>query len=158
MAPVFFAQRGMTMQAEGIRKGDRYDAVDDNGQATGGGWTATGDAEIKGDQVYVPVVYHEGGQPAHGGAIVRKIGTQVPITYGAGLAQPRFPKGPEYEAFATELREELAKWVAGEGEYAQAMACRVCEKAVAPGTSADSELHDSCAGLDRPERSWGEQA
>lgn len=33
-------------------------------------------------------------------------------------AQPRYPAGtPEYEAYRTELRAELAKWVAGVGEY-----------------------------------------
>lgn len=32
---------------------------------------------------------------------------------------PRFPEGtPEYDAYAAELKTELAKWVGGEGEYA----------------------------------------
>lgn len=131
------------MQAEGIREGDRYDGE--------GGWTATGDAEVRNGRVYVPVVYHEG----HSGTLVRNVGQQVPLSFGAGPAtllgvnRPRFPEGtPEYDAYATELREELRKWVAGEGEYAQPGACRVCAKPVRPG----SELHDSCAGFDKPEQ------
>lgn len=35
-------------------------------------------------------------------------------------ALPRYPAGtPEYEAYRARLREELAKWVAGVGEYSQ---------------------------------------
>lgn len=41
--------------------------------------------------------------------------TTVP---GASTLEPRFPKGtPEYEAYATELREELRKWSNHEPPY-----------------------------------------
>lgn len=101
------------MQAEGIRTGDRYDQLNGQGKVIGG-WTATGDAVIEDGKVRVPVVHHDGGD----GVREWDLGTQVPLTFGAG-PQPRFPKGtPEYDKYEADLKEELAKWVAGEGEYA----------------------------------------
>lgn len=67
------------MQAEGIRTGDRYDALDDRGRVIGG-WTATGDAVIDGDTVYVPVRYHDGPE----GTNQWRLGSQVPLSFGAG--------------------------------------------------------------------------
>ena len=47
------------------------------------------------------------------------VGEQVPLSFGAGPQTPRFPEGtPEYDAYRAGLKAELAKWVAGEGEYA----------------------------------------
>lgn len=104
------------MQAEGIRAGDRHDDHDDRGRVTGG-WTATGDAVVRfsdahgQNMVYVPVTTHDGQE----GALAFEPGEQVALTWGAG---PKFPAGtPEYDAYEAELKDELAKWVAGEGEY-----------------------------------------
>jgi hypothetical protein len=68
------------MQAEGIRKGDRYD-VNSGGRITGG-WTATGDAVVEDGWVYVPVRYHDGQE----GTNSYQVGRQVPLTFGAGPA------------------------------------------------------------------------
>ena len=45
--------------------------------------------------------------------------THVPTPEELALA-PKFPQGtPEYAAYYEALTAELAKWVAGEGEYAR---------------------------------------
>lgn len=112
------------MQAEGILAGDRHETFDDRGRVKAG-WTATGNAvvgwsdEENKEFVFVPVKHHDGGD----GVRVFDIGSNVPLTFGAGGNLQRtvmYPEGtPEYEAYAANLRAELAKWVAGEGEYAQ---------------------------------------
>jgi hypothetical protein len=102
------------MQAKALKTGDRYDVTDDRGRVTGG-WTATGDAVIGDDgSVYLPVKYHDGQEGTNTWADPE---TQVPLSWGAG---PKYPAGtPEYDAYEAGLKEELAKWVAGEGEYAR---------------------------------------
>lgn len=73
------------MQAEGIRKGGRYDELNDRGRVTGG-WTATGDAVVAfsdahgRDMVYVPVTTHAGQE----GALSFEPGEPVPLTFGSG--------------------------------------------------------------------------
>lgn len=114
------------MQAEGIRTGDRCDVYDDRGQVLAG-WTATGDAETRPsdehgrDMVFVPVHTHHWREEGHDDTAVFEIGEQVPLSWGSGseaVIQPRFPEGtPEYAAYAAELREELAKFVAHEPPY-----------------------------------------
>lgn len=95
------------MQAEGIRTGDR---------GLNNAWEALEDAVVDpdGQTVRVLVRTSDGREnPAH-----FAVGEQVPLEFGAG-PQPRFPEGtPEYERYQASLKEELAKWVAGEGEYA----------------------------------------
>lgn len=66
------------MQAQGIRNGDRYDEVNDQGRVIGG-WTAIGDAVIENGEVFVPVRYHDGGD----GTRVWDVGQQVPLSFGA---------------------------------------------------------------------------
>lgn len=104
------------MQAEGIKAGDRHDDYDDHGKATGG-WTATGDAVVDGDSVLVPVRYHDGADGWNG----YRVGQQVDLSWGAGGDLQRtvkYPPGtPEYDAYAAELRAELAKFAAGEPPY-----------------------------------------
>lgn len=67
------------MQAEGIRKGDRYDATDSRGRVIGG-WTATGDAVVEGSVVCVPTISHEGIETT----LVRRLGEQVSLSFGVG--------------------------------------------------------------------------
>jgi hypothetical protein len=67
------------MQAEGIRNGDRYDALDDRGRVYGG-WTATGNAVVEKGYAYIPVRFHDGQE----GTNSYPVGTQVPLTFGAG--------------------------------------------------------------------------
>lgn len=67
------------MQAEGLRKGDRLDQYDQFGKVCGG-WTATGNAVVEGDLVYVAVRHHDGQETTN----VWHKGEQVPITFGVG--------------------------------------------------------------------------
>lgn len=110
------------MQAEGIKAGDRHDEYDDRGRVSGG-WTATGDAVVAfsdahdQDMAYVPVRLHSGQE----GALAFEIGEQVSLSWGAGGDMQRtvkYPPGtPEYDAYVTELRAELAKWKNHEPPY-----------------------------------------
>jgi hypothetical protein len=110
------------MQAEGIRTGDKSETYDDHGRVIAG-WTATGDAVVAfseedgKDMVFVPVKHYDGGE----GARVFEIGANVPLSWGAGgdiQRTVKYPPGsPEYEAYAAELRAELAKFAAGEPPY-----------------------------------------
>lgn len=110
------------MQAEGLKAGDRYDDYDDRGRVTGG-WTVTGDPVVAfsdahdRDMVYVPVTAHTGQE----GALVFDVGENVALSWGAGDDLQRtvkYPPGtPEYEAYAAQLRAELAKFAAGEPPY-----------------------------------------
>lgn len=127
------------MQADGIRKGDRCDVYNDHGKIVGG-WIAMEDATVDGDQVSFKVLRHDGPED-----VARfQVGEQVPLSWGAGPKitdyalhlvseqqrreaearpdpsdlKPRFPEGtPEYEAYAAQLRAELAKFAAGEPPY-----------------------------------------
>lgn len=110
------------MQAEGIKAGDRHDDYDGRGRVSGG-WTATGDAVVafsdahNQNMVYVPVTAHTGQE----GALVFEVGEQVSLSWGAGGDLQRtvkYPPGtPEYEAYAADLRAELAKFAAHEPPY-----------------------------------------
>lgn len=72
------------MQAEGIRKGDRFDRIHPTRGRVVGGWTATGDAVVaydtdyKRNRVFVPVRLHSGEETAN----VYEIGEQVDLTFG----------------------------------------------------------------------------
>ena len=106
------------MQAQGIRTGDRCDVHDDRGRVIGG-WTADGDAaeivlEDGQRKVAFPVTTHDGQEHT----AVFDYDEQVSLTFGYGDPMPRFPQGtPEYDAYAAELRAELAKFVAQEPPY-----------------------------------------
>jgi hypothetical protein len=110
------------MQAEGIKAGDRHEDYDGRGRVSGG-WTATGDAVVAfsdahgQDMVYVPVTLHSGQE----GALAFEVGEQVSLSWGAGGDLQRtvkYPPGtPEYEAYAAELRTELAKLARREPPY-----------------------------------------
>lgn len=106
------------MQAQGIRTGDRCDVHDAKGRVIGG-WTATGDAvdtilEDGQHKVAFPVTAHDGQEHT----AIFDYDEQVPLAFGYGAIAPRFPKGtPEYDAYAAELRAELAKFAAGEPPY-----------------------------------------
>lgn len=67
------------MQAEGIRKGDRYDVRDQFGKVVDG-WTAVGDAILEGSVVTVDVRYHDGSERA----LAWHRGEQVPLSFGVG--------------------------------------------------------------------------
>ena len=110
------------MQAEGIKAGDKSQTYDERGRVIAG-WTATDDAVVAfseedgQDMVFVPVKHHDGGD----GARVFEIGTNVPLSWGAGGDMQRtvkYPPGtPEYEKYQAELREELRKWRNHEPPY-----------------------------------------
>lgn len=104
------------MQAEGIKTGDRHDDYDDQGNVTGG-WIATGDAVTVDGTVWIPVRHHDGEDDQ----VIARPGAQIDLSWGAGGDMQRtvkYPPGsPEYEAYAAELRAELAKFAAGEPPY-----------------------------------------
>jgi hypothetical protein len=74
------------MQAEGIKAGDRSVMYDDKGRVLSG-WTATGDAVVEGNDVYVPVRHLDGGD----GTRIFTKGTQVPLSFGVGGPPPIQP-------------------------------------------------------------------
>jgi uncharacterized short protein YbdD (DUF466 family) len=110
------------MQAEGIKAGDKSQTYDERGKVVSG-WEATGDAVVTfseedgKDMVFVPVRHYDGGE----GARVFEVGTNVPLSWGAGGDLQRtvkYPPGtPEYDAYVTELREELRKFRDHEPPY-----------------------------------------
>lgn len=67
------------MQVEGLKTGDRLDTYDDRGRVSGG-WTVTKDATVDDGYAYVPIRYHSGKTDS----LVQPVGTQIPITWGAG--------------------------------------------------------------------------
>lgn len=67
------------MQAEGIRRGDRYDIHDQFGRIVDG-WTAVRDAVVEGSIVTVDVRYHDSSEKS----LTWHKGEQVPLSFGAG--------------------------------------------------------------------------
>lgn len=67
------------MQAEGIKNGDRHDEYDGRGRVFGG-WTATGDAVVEGNSVFIPIRRHDGRETT----LVKTLGEQVELSFGVG--------------------------------------------------------------------------